>query len=213
MLAPLLEQEIASASHCARRIQQREPIPQGIDLERSPCGYQYSAAVIDSLKGEQDHITFFAVNEGLEIGHEYLVFIHKVSPDDIRAATRLRDLLPASESQMLACRVADMPYYLPVERQTYFAFDTVAAHRLGGEWLRLHDEGQAVGFTWCFADWPSNVHVPRRNILITKEMEAGKLASEVLGWESAKTLIREAQSNSPRWWGVFPNPFFKPGSC
>lgn len=212
--APFLEDEVFAAARIARvQIVRSEIARQGISASNPICGYRYFASVVEPLKGSREPLEFFADSPDLLPGHEYLVFAHR-SPDDARAIIKQIDnfeTLP--EQKMLACRMTASEYFLPIGRQVYFEFDSVAAKRIGGEWLAARERQNAQAFMWCNADWPSNIRVPRRNMLRQREAVSNGSTGQIVAWESAKLLIQEALKNPPYWWGGIPNPIFRPGAC
>jgi hypothetical protein len=208
-VAPLLEYEVLAASRIARiKLDARAPV------RPHDCGYIYRGTVIEALKGGTEQYVFYASAESLRVGSEYLVFLHKIQSSAYRSFDRVSDLLDVSARDTLACRLYAEDYFLPVPRKTYFEFDLEAADKFGGEWLSDHDPDREFGFMWCYS-WPVDTEAPKRNVLVTRQKEEGSLNLQtlVISWESAKKVIQEAQRNPPFWFGVIPNPVFRPAAC
>jgi hypothetical protein len=167
---------------------------------------------VDNLKGGPAPLRFFSA-DSLQIGVDYLVFVHQRSnkPEtDLAAGTGLRS---ANQNKQLLCREKSSENFLPANRQVYFEFRRVRMDHGEQEWLAPRDPRHALGFVWCNADWPSDRPRTPRGILRTRDVQINKVALRMVEWTSARRVIEDAMNNSPYWWFGIHNPFFQPLSC
>jgi hypothetical protein len=211
--AAFLEDEVAEAVQIARvRVESVEPVYLNLHGHNATCGFLYKAQVVDSLKGGWAPPRFFAA-DNLQIGVDYLVFIHKRTNGSEADLAAVGGLQSADQDQQLLCRENASEDFLPVNRQVYFEIRKVRTGATEQEWLAARDPKHLLGFMWCNADWPYNHPRAPRGILRTKNVTINNVDLRMVEWTSARRAIEDALSNSPYWWFGIRNPFFEPQSC
>lgn len=212
---PPLEYETATSSRIVRaKVEKKEVQRYGGNLTIPPCGYRYQLNILEVFKGKYDRLTVFSTESELNVGGEYLMFIHESPKIWKRYFDDVGSLLTTNEHINLICRVEAADYILPSNRKTYFELDSNANHIFGGTWLNLDGTSESRAFMWCSSYWGvSSDPVPSSNLLNVRRIKYGETYVSFLELESAKKLIRRAINNPPDIFGFIPNVLFKPGGC
>lgn len=211
---PPLEFEVAAAERIGRfRIVAVHPTSAFAEDLSSRCGYRYSAVAVESLKGGREPLEFYSFYRDLDMGQDYLLFIHHNKAKRQEALTNLQDLLTSNEAIAISCRMSTLDYYLPVDRQTYFSFDLGASGRFGGEWLDGYKKGREMGFSWCQRSVETSGSTSPNKILGVREKVKGDASSLVFDWKRAKFFISRALGNLPHTHSGTLRSDFVPGQC
>lgn len=194
-----LEEVVAQSEKVARiRITKRSQLR---TESNAPCGYMYSARVVEAFKGGTSPFEFVAPTDQdfRDLDHEYLViaFPHfDVTPE---TDAFLRHMLSPEEEDKVRCRMAAR-YYVPGAHRMLWSIDKDA----GQEWL-APDTRPAVA--WCV---PGNAagEVPG-----FRQVRVGDYVYDAVQWQVASKLIARALKAHPYKSGRTLDPNFRPGSC
>jgi hypothetical protein len=170
------------------RITSRKPAFIGKAPEEGVCGYEFTANIIETLKGNTGTVSFFSRSDSDFTGfdHDYLVFIHHRAPEQAREAIRVIDeVLSLSELADLRCRNSNV-YFLPTRGRSMLAFSNAATKQFGGDWLPAGAGDHSMN--WCVQ---GHVDDPNEDVGV-RELTKGDDSSRVIGWDRVKTLVRRA---------------------
>lgn len=182
------------------RIRITKRIPLNTEGSAQPCGYVYSARVVQGFKGGTGAFDFVApANEDfVDFDHDYLVvaFPHFDMTPEIDAF--LRHMLSIEEDARVRCRMSTR-YYVPGAHRTLWEIQEYS----GEEWL-APDTRPAVA--WCSAEGTEQIPGIR-------QVRVGDAVYDSVQWQLAKRLIERALTVRPHKPGAAAKSMSLPSSC
>lgn len=195
-----LEEVVAQSAKVARiRITKRVPLrtPETI----APCGYVYSARVVQGFKGGTSPFEFVAPTDedflGLDQDYLVIAFSHFDMSPDIDAF--LRHMLSPEEDAKVRCRMA-ASYYVPGAHRMLWAIQEYS----GEEWL-APDTRPALA--WC------STRGIEEEIPGIRQVRVGNYVYDAVQWQLARKLVARALTARPYKPDGTVDPNFRPGPC
>ena len=201
LLGNSLEEVVAQSAKVARiRITKRVPLQTPEMTE--PCGYMYSARVVESFKGGTDPFEFVAHADQDFVGfdHDYLVMaLHNfdMTPE---VDVFLRHMLSPEEEERVRCRTAATNYYVPGAHRMLWVIQELS----GEEWL-APDTRPLVA--WCRTEGNEGEMPGGRQVKL------GSYVYDAIQWQPARNLITRAVTARPYLSDGTVDPKFRPGLC
>jgi hypothetical protein len=195
-----LEEIVAQSAKVARiRITKRVELHTAEVAE--PCGYMYSARVVEGFKGGTKPFEFVAPTDEdfLGLDRDYLVMALPHFDMTPRIDSFLRHMLSPAEDAKVRCRMAAQ-YYVPGAHRMLWE---IREHS-GEEWL-APDTRPALA--WCATE---DGEAETRGI---RQVRVGNSIYDAVQWRLAKSLITRALTARPYKSDGSLDPDFRPRSC
>jgi len=184
----------------------------------NPCGYLYTANVMENIKGDSSPFAFFLADNSAYNSKfdRYLVFAFPRQLATPALDFFLESYATPIESSNIRCR-SHAALYVPHFSQTFWAFNSDLSRKLGGDWIGPPSRPSVL---WCWdgesrpSDKPFTSE--RFRSFDPGDWESSEIA---ISWHTARVLIERAQSNWPYSDGVSPTfyaevrPDFEYGGC